>query len=128
MQRVAGLLTISALLLSGCNSSSNDMNHDMMSPLNVNLTVTPDVPTVNNKIRFEANVMQDGKAVDQAKEVAFEIWKDGSDQHSKTPVKSAGAGIYVLEKTFNEPGTYHVISHVTANSMHAMPSADFQVK
>ncbi|MNJ56045.1 hypothetical protein D3C77_515740 [compost metagenome] len=60
----------------------------------------------------------------------FEYWKDGDaeDKHGKVTVKGVGEGKYVLEKTLDEPGKYHVISHVTAKDQHSMPSADFTVK
>ncbi|MNE77228.1 hypothetical protein D3C80_1735270 [compost metagenome] len=83
---------------------------------------------VDEKVSFEAKVTQDGSNVDNAQEVTFEIWKDGSDKHSKITVASAGDGKYVMLKSFSEAGSYHVISHVTADSQHSMPSAVFNVK
>ncbi|RUT36596.1 hypothetical protein EJP77_02865 [Paenibacillus zeisoli] len=100
----------------------------MPQPIEVKLTVTPTSVKVNEKMSFEAKVTQGGSNVDQAQEVTFEFWKDGSEKHSKVTVTSAGDGKYVMVKSFSEAGSYHVISHVTADSQHSMPSAVFDVK
>ncbi len=101
-----------------------------LEPIQVQLQVNPTEIQAGEKIRFEALVTHQGKPVDDAKEVMFEIWKDGDseDDHSKITVKGAGEGKYVLEKSFKAPGSYHVISHVTARDQHSMPSAEFVVK
>ncbi|WP_235847619.1 FixH family protein [Paenibacillus tuaregi] len=117
------------MILTACNQDSGHSGHDdMLSPLDVKLTVTPTEGKVNEKISFEAKVTQGGKDINDAKEVTFELWKEGTEKHSKITVTSTGEGKYVMVKSFTESGTYHVISHVTANSQHSMPSADFTVK
>ncbi|MNN89583.1 hypothetical protein D3C81_2074190 [compost metagenome] len=81
-------------------------------------------------MKFEAKVTHQGNNVDDAKEVMFEYWKDGDaeDKHQKVTVDSSGDGMYELEQAFDEAGTYHVISHVTAKDQHSMPSTEFTVK
>ncbi|HEY4392309.1 MAG TPA: FixH family protein, partial [Paenibacillus sp.] len=116
---------------SGCGdkSSTNHVDSMAMEPIQVGLQVNPTEIQVGEKVHFEAKVTYQGKTVDDAKEVMFEIWKDGDseDQHSKVTVKSAGEGSYVFEKTFKEAGNYHVTSHVTARDQHSMPSEEFTV-
>lgn len=125
--RFASALISLVLLLSGCGHNTDQAN-EMPKPIEVKLTVAPLSAKVNEKVSFEAKVTQDGSNVDNAQEVTFEIWKDGSDKHSKVTVASAGDGKYVMLKSFSEAGSYHVISHVTADSQHSMPSAVFDVK
>lgn len=119
---------VAVLVLSGCSQGSSQSDQDsMLKPLEVKLTVAPQETKVNEKISFEAKVTQDGKDINDAKEVTFELWKEGSENHSKITVTSTGEGKYVMVKSFAEAGTYHVISHVTANSQHSMPSTEFIV-
>ncbi|MNS32167.1 hypothetical protein D3C72_642420 [compost metagenome] len=126
--RFASALISLVLLLSGCGHNTDHEANEMPKPIEVKLTVAPMSAKVNEKVSFEAKVTQNGSNVDNAQEVTFEIWKDGSDKHSKITVASAGDGKYVMLKSFSEAGSYHVISHVTADSQHSMPSAVFNVK
>ncbi|AZS14982.1 FixH family protein [Paenibacillus lutimineralis] len=125
------LFALVLIVISGCGDkkSGNHTDNMAMEPIQVRLQVNPTEIQAGEKVRFEAKVTQQGETVDDAKEVMFEIWKDGDteDQHSKVTVKSAGEGTYVLEKTFKEAGNYQVISHVTARDQHSMPSEKFTV-
>jgi len=125
------LFALILIVISGCGDKSSHNHSDSMAmePIQVLLQVNPTEIQAGEKVQFEAKVTHQGKTVDDAKEVMFEIWKDGDseDQHSKITVKSAGEGSYVLEKTFKAAGNYHVTSHVTARDQHSMPSAEFSV-
>ncbi|WP_334071263.1 FixH family protein [Paenibacillus sp. A14] len=132
---IIGLTLLFAVLLSGCGNPKGTDHHiaadaNMLEPIKVELRVNPAEVTAGKPVRFEAKVTHQGQNVDDAKEVMFEYWKDGSpeDEHSKEVVAGSGDGLYVLEKTFEEPGTYHVISHVTARDQHSMPSEGFTIK
>lgn len=129
------LTLLFAVLLSGCGKSKGTDHHaaadaDALEPIKVELQISPAEVAAGEPVKFEAKVTHQGENVDDAKEVMFEYWKDGSaeDEHSKEAVAGSGEGMYVLEKTFEEPGTYHVISHVTARDQHSMPSKEFTVK
>lgn len=141
MKNRVWLLSSVAIMLificSACSSKNTAENvmHDSedynnMQAIEVQLQVNPTEVSRGENVKFEAKVTHDGKNVDDAKEVMFEFWKDGDDeeQHSKVTVESAGNGLYILEQAFQEAGTYHVISHVTAKDQHSMPSTDFTVK
>ncbi|MFD1175665.1 FixH family protein [Paenibacillus puldeungensis] len=124
-------LSLLIILLSGCGRAETTAIEDMqLEPIQVELQVTPDGAKTEDKVTFTAKVTQSGEDVNDAAEVMFEFWKTGDDEaeHSKVTVKGTGKGTYVLEHTFNEPGTYKVISHVTARDQHSMPSKQFTVK
>lgn len=124
-------LLLLIILLSGCGRSTETTAiEDMqLEPIQVELLVTPDGAKAGDKVTFSAKVTQHGEDVNDAAEVMFEFWKTGDDkaEHSKVTVKGTGKGTYVLEHKFNEPGTYKVISHVTARDQHSMPSKQFTV-
>lgn len=125
---LASALISLVLLLSGCGNTDHHEANEMPIPIEVKLSVSPVTAKVNQKVSFEAKVTQGKSNVDNAQEVTFEIWREGSEKHSKITVASAGDGKYIMLKSFDEAGSYHVISHVTADSQHTMPSADFEVK
>lgn len=130
-----GLLAVIVLVfvVAGCGrseSSSASATDTALEPILVVLDVTPSVAKVGEPVTFTAKVTHHGENVDDAKEVMFEFWNTADDnaKHNQVKVKSAGDGTYVLEHTFKEPGTYQVISHVTARDQHSMPSKPFTVE
>lgn len=118
-------------VLGGCGRSETAaVDNGPLEPIRVDLEVTPDTVESGGTVTFTAKVGHRGENVDDAQEVTFEFWNtdDENAEHSKVTVKSAGDGAYVLERKFAEPGTYKVISHVTARDQHSMPSKQFTVQ
>jgi len=126
-----------ALMLVGCTSDQakpsglHNMNMNMnmsMEPIEVELRWSPDEIVVNQKITFEALVTQDSAPVDDAKEVLFEVKsKDYEDHKLEFQGKLVGDGIYQAEGIIKLAGVYTVTSHVTARSLHSMPSKELTV-
>ncbi|MGE7616126.1 FixH family protein [Paenibacillus sp. NPDC101420] len=130
------LLGATLLVLGGCSSDQtkhsgvHNMNMDMsMEPIKVELHWNPEEVVVNQKVTFEAVVTQDNLAVDDAKEVLFEIVsKDDSEQKIEFKGKLVSDGIYQAEGTLTKEGQYIVTSHVTARTQHSMPNKELSVK
>ena len=95
--------------------------------LDVQLTTSSEKAEVNEEIVFEAKVTYGEEEVEDADEVKFEIWRANAEEHEKIVVEHSENGIYRLTRAFEEQGTYYVISHVTARSMHNMPKKEFIV-
>nr|WP_295973067.1 FixH family protein [uncultured Bacillus sp.] len=95
--------------------------------LDVQLSLNPEQGQVNEPITFTAKATYGDKAVTNADEVEFEIWRANDENHEKIMVEHSGDGIYKLEKSFAEEGTYYVYSHVTAEGYHAMPKKEFVI-
>lgn len=119
------LAILTLLVLTACNK--NQPSNEVPEMVDVKLTVNPEKGEVNQPIIFEAKVTQGNENVEDAKSVKFEVWRAHAEEHEKIGVKHAGDGIYRLEKTFQEEGTYYIISHVTARDMHNMPKKEFVV-
>lgn len=94
--------------------------------VDVNLSINPNPGELNKPVTFEAKVTQGKDQVKDA-EVIFEIWRAKNDKHEKVGVIHTKNGIYRLEKSFNQEGTYYIISHVTARNMHNMPKKEFTI-
>lgn len=95
--------------------------------LEVELTANPEKAQLNEEVTFEAKVSYGTEEVKDADEVKFEIWRSQAEEHEKIVVEHDENGIYRLKKSFGEEGTYYIIAHVTARSMHNMPKTEFVI-
>jgi hypothetical protein len=118
-----GLAIVLLTMLTACNQDSDSGNMPKM--VDVKLSVKPEKGKVGQPVTFEAKVTQGKKGVDDADEVVFEIWRSKAENHDKFTIKHPNNGIYSLKKTFQEEGTYYIVSHVTARGMHNMPKKEF---
>jgi YtkA-like len=123
------LMVLSVFIISACNNNEQQEQADDKLPefVEVNLSVTPEHGKANEPIIFEAKVTQGDENVEDADEVKFEIWRAKDEKHEKIEVEHSEDGIYRLEKSFEQEGTYYIISHVTARDMHNMPKKEFVV-
>ncbi|RBW69651.1 FixH family protein [Bacillus taeanensis] len=125
------VFSIAALVLSGCGNDDTqnqaENNEQLPQLIEVNLSVNPENPQPNEEVTLQAVVTQGSEKVDDADEVAFEVWKDGEEEHEKIEGNHQGGGLYSITKTFKEAGVYYVVSHVTARDMHNMPKKEFVV-
>jgi hypothetical protein len=73
-------------------------------------------------VTIRVHVTQDGKPVNDADEVRFEIWRDGApaSKHAFETARRTGNGIYSAPYTFKQSGRYSVMYHVTARGTHVM--------
>lgn len=95
--------------------------------VDVKLSVSPEKGELNEPVTIEAKVTYGEEEVTDADEVTFEIWRAHDEEHEKMEIEHAENGIYRLEKSFEQEGTYYVISHVTAKEMHNMPKKEFVI-
>lgn len=128
------LLVFAALVLATAVGCSNDKKKDEHGGahsgemIEVEITVKPEEPHAGNEIGLEAKVTQGGKPVDDADEVKFEIRKSGSDESKDVKGELDQDGVYTASWVFPETGTFFVTAHVTAHSMHNMPTKEVEVK
>jgi hypothetical protein len=115
-------ITVLLLIVAVSCSKQNDALPEMIK---VDLSVNPGTGKVNQPISFEAKVSQGKEIVNDAESVIFEIWRAKDEKHEKIAIKQAKNGVYRLEKSFPQEGTYYIISHVTARDMHNMPKKEF---
>jgi ABC-type glycerol-3-phosphate transport system substrate-binding protein len=117
---------VSVLVLASC-SSQKEKQSTMPKMLDVNLAISPQKAVVNQSITFEATVTQGKERVNDADEVTFEIWRSKDPNHERIDIKKGKNGVYSLTKTFQQDGTYYVISHITARGLHNMPKKEFVI-
>ena len=66
---------------------------------------------------------------DDVEMIEFEIEKkDGEGKGKMLNPKQVGEGVYEIQTSFSEPGTYTVQSHVSAKGTHNMPLITVTVK
>lgn len=79
-------------------------------------------------IQLAARVTQDEEAVNDAKEVKFEVWESGlRDEGVMLDGELTEDGIYVADYTFDHDGVYYMFAHTTARGMHVMPKQELIV-
>lgn len=108
------------ILLAGCGKED-----EVPKLLNVDLNVEPTKVEKNEPVSFQAKVTYGEEEVKDADDVSFEIWLANSEDHEKVAATHKGNGVYELDKSFAEEGTYYVYAHVTARNMHNMPKKEF---
>jgi YtkA-like len=116
------------LIISACNSTSKNNDNageELPEFVEVELTISPETGQVNEPISIEAKITQGDENVEDADKVTFEIWRSKDANHEKIDVTHSEDGNYRLEKSFQQEGTYYIISHVTARDMHNMPKKEF---
>lgn len=134
-RKISLLLALGSLLLllGGCgnknNSGAEHASADVLAPIQVELKVTPESVKIGENVKFEAKVTYQDQPVDDAKEVMFEVGREGGTDEDRfmETVSSSGDGLYVWETSFDQAGEYKAISHVTAKDQHSMPSVTFTV-
>ncbi|WP_160846689.1 FixH family protein [Pontibacillus yanchengensis] len=111
------------------NKASSSDSDDVPEMIEVSISTDPSSDQLKPKESFtiQAKVTQGDENVNDADEVEFEFWKKGQEEHKKVEGEFTEKGVYEIEKTVNEPGTYYVISHVTARGMHNMPQKELQI-
>lgn len=121
---ISVIIIVTGLLSVSCSQQEVEEEPQF---LDVQLIATPEKAKVNEEITFEAKVTYGTEEVEDADEVKFEIWRAHAEDHEKIIVEHNENGSYTLKKSFPEEGTYYIISHVTARSMHNMPKIEFIV-
>ncbi|MFJ7745839.1 FixH family protein [Peribacillus sp. NPDC097295] len=122
MRKMMVVICTALVLLAGCGK-----DEEVPKLLNVNLTVEPTNGERNEPVTFQAKVTYGDEAVKDADDVSFEIWLANSEDHEKVAAIHKENGIYEMEKSFDEEGTYYVYAHVTARDMHNMPKKEFVI-
>ncbi len=98
-----------------------------MEPVEAELTVAATADQ-GEAVPLSVRVTQDGQPVDDADEIKFEVWKNGAKEESDMIKASLTKdGVYEAETTFAEEAVYTVQVHVTARSMHTMPTTNVTV-
>lgn len=121
-------MVLMAVALAACNDSKAESNEDMLAePIIVDLNLSQDSIAAGEKVLIQAKVTQAGEPVEDANKVEFEVLLEGGGVEAKVPVQHEQEGVYQLEKKFDKPGTYRIISHVTARGQHSMPLKELVV-
>ncbi|MGG0341115.1 FixH family protein [Priestia megaterium] len=119
------------LLLTACGQEpAQSTNAVQPKPLDVNLQ-GPEALQKNESGIYKAEVTYGDEKVknDDVEMIEFEIEKkDGEGKGKMLKPKQIGEGVYEIQTSFSEPGTYTVQSHVSAKGTHNMPLITVTVK
>jgi hypothetical protein len=116
------LLTI--IFLTGCQEEAVE---DTLIPIEVTIT-TQETLNVHEEIKLQAHVTKNGKDINDADEVKFEVWESGMREEAEmVSAVLTKNGIYEATYQFDHDGVYYVFAHTTARDMHVMPKKKFIV-
>ncbi|WP_255298467.1 FixH family protein [Brevibacillus dissolubilis] len=116
------------LFLTACSVDQEAVQlYRQEKPIDIEITV-PNPIVLNQPQIFTAVLRQDGSAVDDAEDVRFMIWKEGSTSpHDTMAASNAGNGTYTVEKTIDGDGVYYVKVQASADGSKVMPTKRFIV-
>lgn len=125
------ILLFLVLTLAGCSNKNETQSKEKIPELiEVSVETVPADLKPNEEIMIQAKITQGKEVVTDADDMKFEIWKEGAPDQEHEKIKgelNKEEGTYFVKKTFNEPGLYYVIAHVTARGMHNMPQVELEV-
>ena len=114
-------------LLAACAPKEEQKTNQPLEPIEASMDL-PEKAGLNEKVTISTKVTQGGEPIDDADEVKYEIWKDGSKENSEMlEAVFEEDGVYTVKKTFNEEAVYYVQVHVTARNLHTMPKSAISI-
>jgi hypothetical protein len=122
------LIFIFSLLLSACSLEPDVANlYKKENPLESEIII-PESFSENKQETIKVVLTQDGKKVEGADFVHFEIWKqDGTLNYSMEQAEEVGNGTYRLSKEFDSDGLYYIKVHASNDGSIIMPQKQFIV-
>lgn len=130
-KRISIFIISLCLLLTACGQEPvQSTNAEQPKPLDVNLQ-GPEALQKNESGIYKAEVTYGDEKVknDDVEMIEFEIEKkDDEGKGQMLKPKQVGEGVYEIQTSFSEPGTYTVQSHVSAKGKHNMPLITVTVK
>lgn len=123
---------LTVLMLSACGSKEEHVDDGATSSdevpemLEVDLTV-PETAVAGEAVTFTAAVTQGEEIVEDADEVKFEVLNLSSGEKEMIDGSLNEDKLYTIDYTFKTNGTYDITSHVTARSMHTMPTKQIAI-
>ncbi|KJL04446.1 MULTISPECIES: FixH family protein [Priestia] len=132
-KRISIFIISLCLLLTACGQEpAQSTNAEQPKPLDVNLQ-GPEALQKNESGIYKAEITYGDEKVknDDVEMIEFEIKKkdgEGKGKGKMLKPKQIGEGVYEIQTSFSEPGTYTVQSHVSAKGTHNMPLITVTVK
>ncbi|MFS0864443.1 FixH family protein [Fredinandcohnia sp. 179-A 10B2 NHS] len=86
-----------------------------------------EVIEVNKETKLQTYIEEAGLPLEDAN-VRFEIWIEGNDKHEFIETSEEKSGVYNVDYTFKQNGTYHVQVHVEKEDIHEHIEKTIEVK
>ncbi|MBO0587481.1 FixH family protein [Sporosarcina sp. E16_8] len=122
------LILIFSLLLGACSLKQDVANlYKQETPLESEIII-PESISANKQETIKVILTQDGKKVEGADYVQFEIWKqDGSVKFDMEQAEDEGNGTYSLSKKIDSEGLYYIKVHASNHGSIIMPQKQFVI-
>ncbi|TWT00533.1 FixH family protein [Planomicrobium sp. CPCC 101079] len=125
---VLAILLPSLLFLSACSVRSDAADlYTQEAPIEAEINL-PETISANDKITVQAVLTQQGKELEEADFVHFEIWKqDGSVRYPMQEAEDVGGGVYQVMADFVKEGLYYIEVHAGNKGALISPQKQFVV-
>jgi hypothetical protein len=123
----ASVVALILTLATGCDlfNKEND-TLELSEPIVFLVEVLPNEANLSENVTFRAVSMQNGKPIEGAKSVKFEIGNKNNDYHQIIMAKYIGNGKYEATLSFDQAGEYEVMYHIDdVNDIHHMDKIAF---
>jgi hypothetical protein len=126
--RYISFIFVFSLLLSACSLKEDAADlYKKEKPLEADIMI-PESFSDNGQETIQVVLTQDGKKVEGADFVHFEIWKqDGFLTYNMEQAEEAGNGTYMLSKELDSDGLYYIKVHASNDGSTIMPQKQFIV-
>ncbi|MFG6149782.1 FixH family protein [Halobacillus sp. B23F22_1] len=121
------------ILLAACgtsqdNESASEEDTEIVQP-EVEVVFEDEPLPISEETSIQAIVTADDEPIIDADYVEFEIWNEaeGEEESETIEAEHQEEGLYEIDYTFEESGTYQVIAHTQARDVHTMPQVEVQV-
>ncbi|PKR77644.1 hypothetical protein CEY16_06830 [Halalkalibacillus sediminis] len=132
MKKIIFIVLSTLMLLAACGQSdeaeetSGDSKDLSLVPVEVEILTEDELDLGTQTL--SASVSHNDELVNDAEEVEFEVWEQGSKEESQMlAAENSGEGEYTVDYEFEEDGVYHIQYHVTARDQHVMPKHEVKV-
>ncbi|WP_345243965.1 FixH family protein [Pontibacillus salipaludis] len=111
---ISGILLL-LVFLAACGSGKEESVASSDGPIQAQILTVPEELTTEQISTLQVKVTQGDQLVDEANKVTFAWGRKGEDPTNNKSSQKQGNGLYSIQHTFDEAGTYVVVAKVEAN-------------
>ncbi|KGP90143.1 hypothetical protein N780_06825 [Pontibacillus chungwhensis BH030062] len=124
---ISGLLLL-LVFLTACGSGGEESEANSDEPIQARVLTVPEELTTEQISTLQVKVTQGDHKVDEAKKVTFAWGRKGEEPSDHKPSQKQGNGLYSIQHTFDEAGSYEVVAIVEANGQKKEVKKEIEVE
>ncbi|WIF98364.1 MULTISPECIES: FixH family protein [Pontibacillus] len=122
------ILGFCLMALAACGSEGEASGSESDKPITAKILTVPEELTTEQISTLQVKVSQGDQKVDEAKKVTIKWAREGEEPSDEKPSQKQGNGLYSIQHTFDEAGTYRVVAVVEVNGQHKEVEKEIEVE